>query len=90
MMELHCFVTGRVQGVYYRSYLEEAATRLGLVGFVRNCPNGAVEICAQGEIARLKEFMEHVHEGSLQSRVEGVDASWRAPSATYFGFSVLH
>ncbi len=89
-MELHCVVTGKVQGVRYRTYLENAATTLGLTGFVRNLPDGSVEVCAQGELDVLKQFIEYVHEGSLQASVEGVDATWRSPRTTYHEFSVLH
>ena len=90
MSELHCIVTGLVQGVRYRSFLEDAATKLGLTGFVRNLPDGSVEVCAQGELDILKEFIEFVHEGSLQAKVEGVDAQWRSSRVTYYDFSVLH
>ena len=83
-------VTGTVQGVRYRTYLEDSATALGLVGYVRNLPTGAVEVCAQGVPDTLKEFMEHIHEGSLQAKIEGVEAEWRNPRATYYEFSVLH
>ena len=83
-------VTGTVQGVRYRAYLEDSATTLGLVGYVRNLPTGAVEVCAQGALDTLKEFMEHIHEGSLQAKIEGVETEWRNPRATYYEFSVLH
>lgn len=90
MLELHCVVSGKVQGVRFRSYLEEAATSLGLVGYVRNLSDGTVEVCAQGDQDVLKSFVEYIHEGSLQAKVEGVDASWRTPRTTYYEFSVLH
>lgn len=90
MNELYCVVTGKVQGVRYRAYLEDSATQLGLTGFVRNLPDGSVEVCAQGEIDTLKDFMEHIHEGSLKASVVGVDAEWRTARTTYYEFSVLH
>jgi acylphosphatase len=90
MNELYCIVTGKVQGVRYRTYLESAATELGLVGYVRNLSTGAVEVCAQGTPDVLKSFMEYIHEGSLQAVVEGVEAEWRTSRTTYYEFSVLH
>jgi acylphosphatase len=90
MQELFCVVTDTVQGVHYRSYLEAAATTLGLVGFVRNMNDGSVEVCVQGDADILKQFMEYVQEGSLQAKVEGVDAVWCSPRTTYHDFSVLH
>jgi acylphosphatase len=76
--------------VRYRTYLESAATTLGLVGYVRNLPSGAVEVCAQGAPETLKTFMEYIHEGSLQAVIEGVEAQWRTTRVTYYDFSVLH
>jgi len=90
MTELYCIVTGTVQGVRYRAYLESAATELGVVGYVRNLPSGAVEVCAQGSPDVLKSFMEYIHEGSLQAVIEGVEAEWRSGRTTYYDFSVLH
>ncbi|MBY0309748.1 acylphosphatase [Patescibacteria group bacterium] len=90
MMELYCIVSGQVQGVRYRTYLENAATELKLSGFVRNLGDGTVEVCAQGEMDVLKSFIEYINEGSLQARVDGVDATWRTPRTTYYEFSVLH
>lgn len=90
MNELYCTVTGKVQGVRYRTYLEDAATKLGVTGFVCNLTDGSVEVCAQGELDTLKDFIEYVNEGSLQARVEGVDAQWRTARTTFYEFSVLH
>lgn len=90
MIELYCIVSGKVQGVRFRSYLEESATKLGLCGYVRNLPNGTVEVCVQGGQDTLNEFIEYINEGSLQAKVEGVDAVWRNPRTTYYEFSVLH
>ncbi len=90
MNELYCVVTGQVQGVRYRAYLEDTATKLGVTGYVRNLPDGSVEVCAQGEVEVLKEFIEYVNEGSLRARVEGVDATWRTLRTTYYELSVLH
>lgn len=90
MQELYCIVSGKVQGVRFRSYLEESATTLKLCGYVRNLPDGTVEVCVQGDPDTLKEFIEYINEGSLRARVDGVDTMWRNPRTTYYEFSVLH
>jgi acylphosphatase len=90
MVEIHCIVTGKVQGVAYRAYVQESATELELIGSVSNMTNGSVEVIAQGSPDTLKEFIEHLHEGSLMSRVEGVAVDWRSVDTTYTEFSVLH
>jgi acylphosphatase len=90
MVEIQCVVTGKVQGVAYRTYVQEAATALQLVGYTKNQPDGSVLVVAQGEPESLKSFIEHLHEGSLTSVVEGVAAEWRSASKTFHEFSVLH
>ena len=90
MIEIHCAVTGRVQGVAYRAYVQESATELELVGYTKNRSDGSVIVVAQGTPDTLKEFVEYLHEGSLLSRVEGVAVEWRSASKTFSEFSVLH
>lgn len=90
MVEIHCVVTGRVQGVAYRAYVQEAATELGVVGYSKNMKDGSVEIVAQGEPDTLRTLIEYLHEGSLMSVVEGVAVEWRSVSKTFAEFSVLH
>jgi acylphosphatase len=90
MIEMHAVISGKVQGVAYRTYAQEAATNLGLVGYVRNDPDGTVLVVAQGILDVLKEFVEFLNEGSLLSKVEGVAVDWRSVSAVYGEFSVMH
>ncbi|MFT7645160.1 MAG: acylphosphatase [Candidatus Paceibacteria bacterium] len=90
MVEMHCIVTGVVQGVAYRTYAQESATELELVGFVQNQENGSVVVVAHGSPDVLKEFVEYLYEGSLTSKVEGVAVEWSSPNKTFDEFSVLH
>jgi acylphosphatase len=90
MIELQAVVTGKVQGVMYRAYVQEAATTLGLVGYAKNLQDGTVYVVAQGLPDVLKEFVEYLNEGSSLSKVESVGIDWRSASATYSEFSVLH
>jgi acylphosphatase len=90
MIEMHAVVTGKVQGVMYRTYVQESATNLGLVGYAKNAPDGTVFVLAQGTPDVLKEFVEYLNEGSLLSKVDTVSVDWRSVSATFGEFSVLH
>lgn len=90
MIEISCSITGKVQNVSYRVYVQDAATELGLVGYVRNCADGSVEVCAQGLTDTLKDFVEYLYEGSLRSVVEGVAVDWRTPKQVYQEFSIYH
>lgn len=69
-------VSGRVQGVYYRGSTRDKARPLGLTGWVRNCPDGTVEITAEGEEEKLGELLRWCHDGPPAARVDAVDARW--------------
>lgn len=90
MVEINCLISGRVQGVAYRIYVQESATELGLVGYAKNLSDGRVEVVAQGTPDVLKDFVEYLNEGSLMSKVEGVAIDWKTATKTYDEFSLLH
>lgn len=74
-------VRGRVQGVGYRWWVVDAATRLGLVGWVRNTDDDdVVEIVAEGDRAALDVLTGELARGPSAARVDDV-ASTRAPAA---------
>jgi acylphosphatase len=89
MIELQAVITGVVQGVRYRDFVQQAATELMLVGKVYNQSDGSVMVIAQGMPDTLKAFVEYLHEGSLLSRVDGVAVEWRSVSGMYHDFSVI-
>lgn len=81
-------VSGQVQGVFYRASTEATARRLGLNGWVRNLPDGRVELVACGEEAPLKRLEEWLWQGPPHARVEQVQSEETA-LATYPGFNVV-
>lgn len=88
MTEIYCLVSGKVQNVRYRDYVQVSATALGITGWVQNLPDGRVAVCAQGFPDTLKEFIEYLHEGSLQAQVEGVSVDWRTTKRQADDFSI--
>ena len=66
------FVSGRVQGVFYRATCVRKATALGLKGFARNLADGRVEILACGDDAAVTGFIAWLWEGSPASKVTDV------------------
>jgi len=87
---MEAIVSGQVQGVRYRVFIQDAAMALGLVGSVKNVPNGTVLVVAEGTPDTLKELVEYLHEGSLQAQVASVAIEWGTASGTFDEFSVLH
>ena len=72
-------VAGRVQGVYYRASTQEQARALGLRGWVRNLPDGRVELRAQGTRGRVEALLAWCRKGPPSARVASVDVDWEAP-----------
>ena len=70
----HFIISGRVQGVAFRAATLQAATRLGLTGWVRNLGNGDVEALACGEPSVLAEFERWLWQGPRAARVTAVQA----------------
>ena len=73
MPSIHAFVTGRVQGVFYRQSTQEKAKELGLTGWVKNCHDGRVELLASGDEMPLKELQEWLWQGPPLASVTAVE-----------------
>ena len=69
------FVSGRVQGVFYRATCVRKAQSLGLTGFARNLADGRVEVLACGEAAAVDALVAWLWEGSPASKVTAVETS---------------
>lgn len=70
---IHCYVTGRVQGVWYRSSAQKEAEKLGVVGWVKNLIDDRVEIMACGESGNVNKFVKWLWQGSKLASVIDVD-----------------
>jgi acylphosphatase len=88
MVEIQAIISGKVQAVAYRAYVQDVASQLGVVGYIQNLQDGSVEIVAQAEPSILKELVEYLHEGSLLSKVEGVAVEWRSAKSSHEDFSI--
>lgn len=85
---LHALVSGRVQGVYYRASTRERARELGLAGWVRNLPDGRVELCAEGPRPALEALERWCHQGPPAARVDGLEARWADATGEFARFEV--
>lgn len=84
----HGIVKGRVQGVGYRVFALQAAQRHGISGWVRNLPNGCVEVCAQGEELALTEFLTELYRGPIMGHVEEIDLTWEHTPPEFKNFEI--
>ena len=81
-------VHGRVQGVGFRFFVIRRAEELSLDGWVRNCPDGSVEVLAEGPDPDLARLLEALRRGPTASRVQKVEEDWGDPTGGFDGFSV--
>ena len=79
-------VKGRVQGVFFRASTLERAQELGLRGWVRNRPDGAVELVAEGDEASVANLVAWCHQGPPSARVESVDVRPDSSNEVLQGF----
>ncbi len=73
MKRARVYISGRVQGVFFRAYTKEEADRLGIKGWVRNLPDGRVEALFEGEENQVEEMIKWCHRGSPASVVTKVE-----------------
>jgi len=85
---VHVYVAGHVQGVFFRASTKDQARRLQLTGFVRNCPDGRVEIVAEGPPEAIEELIEWCRIGPPGARVESVHADDEACKDEFDAFTV--
>jgi acylphosphatase len=88
MKKLRAIVSGRVQGVGFRYFVQKAAGDLDLTGWARNLPDGSVEVEAEGEDDKLEQFRRKLQLGPALSRVDDVKESFSESDGNYSGFSV--
>lgn len=81
-------IIGRVQGVGFRFFTQAAAAREGVYGWVRNVPDGNVEIEAEGEAEAIERFEHRIRQGPRGARIDILDASDSVPSHRNTGFEI--
>ncbi len=80
-------VKGRVQGVGFRYFTQKVAQEIGVRGRVRNLPNGAVEVYAEGDVDSMEQFLTGIKKGPSLGFVEDVEVG-EVESAGYQEFSI--
>jgi acylphosphatase len=86
---IQCRVRGRVQGVFYRAGTQDKARELALAGWVRNMPDGSVEVLACGDEQSLRQLQAWLQQGPAGARVDDVACS-PVTAGNMTGFSVRY
>jgi len=87
-LSIHCFVSGKVQGVWFRASTQEKAKELNLTGWARNLPDGRVEVLACGEKESLMQLHHWLKQGPELAQVTQVTYE-ELPWQTFERFGVM-
>lgn len=86
----HLFITGYVQGVFFRAGTREVANSLSLSGWVRNLRDGRVEVQAEGEMEDLQRLIEWSKKGPRGARVSDVKVEYGDFTGAFDGFKIRY
>lgn len=86
----HLYISGRVQGVFYRAFTQEVAISLGLDGWVRNLYDRRVEAVFEGEKGLIEKAVEKCRQGPPHSNVTDIDISWNERPEGLRGFNIRY
>lgn len=86
----HAFVSGRVQGVFFRSETRSEANRRNVTGWVRNLPDRRVEAVFEGEKEDVEKLIEFCRRGPPGARVTKVDVRWEEYKGEFRGFEIRY
>jgi len=88
LRRVHLWVRGHVQGVNYRSSTRQQGLLLGLTGWVRNRPDGRVEVVAEGEEGALQQLIAWCRRGPEWAQVEEVEVRWETFTGEFQRFGI--
>ncbi len=90
MKRVHVYISGRVQGVFYRAYTKDQAEKLGVKGWVRNLPDGRVEAVFEGPDDVVDEMVKWCWKGSPMSKVEDVEVIEEPYKGEFSSFEIRY
>lgn len=89
-IRIHIWLTGRVQGVGFRAFVQQSGVLFGLTGWVRNVGDDTVETVAEGLRDKLEKFSEAVKKGPRAGRVDEATIEWETASGEFKNFGVKY
>lgn len=86
----HVIISGRVQGVFFRSETQHEARKYSVKGWVRNLPDGRVEAVFEGEEENVKKLIEFCKRGPPGARVTDVNVVWEDYTGEFKNFEIRY
>ncbi len=90
MARAQVFISGRVQGVFYRAYTRDQARMRGLSGWVRNLPDGRVYAVFEGDREKIESMLAWCRQGPEYAAVDEVETEWLPYQGEFEDFSVAY
>ncbi|RLE79541.1 MAG: acylphosphatase [Thermoprotei archaeon] len=90
MVRAHLFISGIVQGVFFRANMRRVARMYGVKGWVKNLPDGRVEAVLEGPEDAVKKVIKWAHRGPPLARVDKVDVEWEEYRGEFDDFEVRY
>ncbi len=86
----HIFVSGEVQGVFFRENTRKKAEKLGVFGWVKNLKDGRVEAVLEGNRERIEEIVQWARKGPIWAKIDGLEAIWENYQGEFKGFEIRY
>ena len=86
----HIFVSGLVQGVFFRDFIKRKAEEIGLFGWVKNLPDKRLEAVFEGEKDKVEGMIELAKKGPSQARVENLEIILEEHKGEFQDFAIEH
>ncbi len=86
----HIFVSGRVQGVFYRETVRKKAEKLSITGWVKNLKDGRVEAVLEGEKENVQNLVNWAKRGPIWAKVKDLEILWEDHKAEFQGFEIKY
>lgn len=90
LKEIDVRITGKVQMVLFRDFIQRKARSLNIKGEVENMSDRSVRVVAQGTEESLNKLIEHMHKGPFLARVLNVDVNWSDVGEKFSDFSIKY
>ncbi len=88
LVRAHIYVSGLVQGVFFRASMQDVARSIGVTGWVRNLPDGRVEAVIEGEEDKVLKVIEWARRGPPLARVKDVKIEWEEYKGEFQDFYI--
>jgi len=89
-VRVRIFISGRVQGVFFRHNTRKKARELGINGWVKNLPDGRVESVMEGEKEKAENLIEWLRKGPIIARVDGTEVFWEEYKGEFNDFVIKY